>query len=170
MYSYHLLYDFPENRRSPVPDAIQENHPGKRLVLSFLYALTIHIQNPYSNIQEKISLSRTRTNEKSPIPTSMVTSFKCLCLLRSYRRDTTAVMGPLCFQESHLSHPFLEPSFATILHNALLYFIHIQGLSHVPCISFIQSWYKRRRLNKHIDCKHYYATLLHMEEDFGYPD
>ena len=45
--STYWFYDFPENRRSAVYDAIQENHPRKRLVQSFLYALILyktHIQ------------------------------------------------------------------------------------------------------------------------------
>ena len=40
--STYWFYDFPENRRSPVYDAIQENHPRKRLVQSFLYALILY--------------------------------------------------------------------------------------------------------------------------------
>ena len=40
--STYWFYDFPENRRSPVYDAIEENHPGKRLVQSFLYALILY--------------------------------------------------------------------------------------------------------------------------------
>ena len=40
--STYLFYDFPENRRSSVYDAIQENHPRKRLVQSFLYALILY--------------------------------------------------------------------------------------------------------------------------------
>ena len=39
--STYWFYDFPENRRSPVYDAIQENHPGKSIVQSFLYALIL---------------------------------------------------------------------------------------------------------------------------------
>ena len=40
--STYWFYDFPENRRSPVYDAIQENHPRKRLVQSFLYVLILY--------------------------------------------------------------------------------------------------------------------------------
>ena len=40
--STYWFYDFPENRRSPVYDAIQENHPRKRLVQRFLYALILY--------------------------------------------------------------------------------------------------------------------------------
>ena len=40
--STYRFYDFSENRRSPVYDAIQENHPRKRLVQSFLYALILY--------------------------------------------------------------------------------------------------------------------------------
>ena len=40
--STYWFYDFPENRRSPVYDAIQESHPRKRLVQSFLYTLILY--------------------------------------------------------------------------------------------------------------------------------
>ena len=40
--STYWFYDFPESRRSHVYDAIQESHPRKRLVQSFLYTLILY--------------------------------------------------------------------------------------------------------------------------------
>ena len=50
--STYWFYDFPENRRSPVYDAIQESHPRKRLVQSFLYTLILY-KTPIQTYRKK---------------------------------------------------------------------------------------------------------------------
>ena len=73
--STYWLYDFPENRRSPVYDAIQENHPRKRLVQSFLYALVLY-KTPIETYRNRQSLCKIHHRKYPLSGVFLFTSYK----------------------------------------------------------------------------------------------
>ena len=74
--STYWFYDFPESRRSPVYDAIQESHPRKRLVQSFLYTLILY-KTPIQR------LKRLFNAYKTPIQT-----YRKICKIKEGEQET----------------------------------------------------------------------------------
>ena len=70
--STYWFYDFPENRRSPVYDAIQESHPRKRLVQSFLYTLILYKTPIQTYRNEKLRITQ---SYKTPLSKQLEESF-----------------------------------------------------------------------------------------------
>ena len=118
--STYWFYDFPENRRSPVYDAIQESHPRKRLVQSFLYTLILY-KTPIQTYRKHRSESMANTF------LVVLTFILCLYL------GTTAAIDPFRFElNRHQYKSSVFPSFAFKAPPRVSTILHPWGLPWAP--------------------------------------